>query len=615
MTKDIILKSGVSDSSLSVNGVVYDLVNAPEYTDALVVQQKEDLLLQIDLNELNDNLYLSVELLYVAYNGVAGAQGGKLQAEINSIMGDLALLCNQCIGTMSAFKDETANIINQLGQTYKYLIAGKENLAIIKIRNCGASSSKMAAKATELSTKFTELQVRSVATRSNTILEEASENDKKVAAQKAIEELNAKSKTEKVNQEELVAQVAEVQTLYDDAKSREEEASKKSLILGITSAICGAVGAGLGAFAAAKNPVGSAISSMNNQNANAQNTAQTEAAQKDADAKKAKADEANAQVQDANDKLTIAKNNLTAYMREKAESENEISIIEQVDEATRTQAQKNNLETLKTSLTAKIKSVTDTDAEITRLNGIVTTATKTSKDNLAAYGAAAAALQNISGKMDSMATAAATAEQSISQEKMTYLNKKFDLEAQKRKSLVAMSEFAENIKNSEIVKGNATVSVNSLHAAVEALGKIIGTLTNASLFWKQMADFCSKMLESGFQKDINDLLDPTNGLSLKDRVTEYQDTALMFTFLKYMCQWVALNGLSAEYLVSASNAQKKCVQNLAQSPTIDEARLRAPELAKSMSLMLTQKMQLSNAASSEILAEQARLEATTTKTN
>ena len=281
------------------------------------------------------------------------------------------------------------------------------------------------------------------------------------------------------------------------------------------------------------------------------------------------------------------------------------------DEATRTKDQKDNLATLKNNLIDKTKSVENADAEVTRLNGEITKTTEVAKDNTAQYGAAAAALEKLSGSMDTMASAASSAEESIHQEKMKLLEKKFALETDKRKSLVAMSEFAENIKNSEIVKGNATVSVNSLHAAVEAMGKIIGTLTNASLFWKQMADFCARMSSKGFQENISDLIDPKAGLSLKERVIEYKNINLMFSFLKYMCQWVALNGLSAEYLVSASNAQKKCIANIAQSPTIEEARLRAPELAKAMGLMLNKKILDSNAASSNILNEQARLNAKT----
>ncbi|MGU6847991.1 hypothetical protein ACV2HT_19970 [Salmonella enterica subsp. enterica serovar Glostrup] len=40
------------------------------------------MLSQLSLNDITQNLNLSVELFYVAYHGVAGAKGGMLQAEI-----------------------------------------------------------------------------------------------------------------------------------------------------------------------------------------------------------------------------------------------------------------------------------------------------------------------------------------------------------------------------------------------------------------------------------------------------------------------------------------------------------------------------------------------------
>ncbi len=608
MARDIIIKSPESTSALSINGKIYDLQAAPDYTDPLVVTQKNDLLQEIDLNELNDNLYLSVELLFVAYNGVAGAQNGKLQAEINEIMGSLALLCNKCVGTMTAFKSETQNIITELGQTYRFLIQGKEKLAIAKLRHCGESSKTMADKADELSREFMELQKRSVTVRSNTILEEASEYNKKQEAEKAIRDLEAKQKAEKVNQEELVAQVSQMQLLYDDAKSREEKAAEKSLILGVTSAIFGAIGAGLGAFAAAKNPMGTFMARATGDKTDKAELQKLELAQKTADDKKTKSDEANKKLLEVNDKITTAKSKLSTLKKDESELKTQIGIIEGVKEDTRTQAQKDELASLKTKLSEKTKEITDTNTELQKLDGEAKQVEKTSKDLTAEYGAAAIALQKLSESMDKMASAAASAEESIHAEKMKFLEKKFELEAEKRKSLVAMAEFAENIKNSKVEKGNADVSINSLHAAVEAMGKIIGTLTNASLFWKQMAEFCAKMSEKGFQSDLKDLIDPSIGLSVEERVEEYQGVDFMLSFLKYVCQWVALNGLSGEYLISASNAQKKCVQNIGQSPTIEAAKQNAPELAKAMGIMLNQKIQASTTASSSILQEQARLD-------
>ena len=498
MPKDLVVKSPDVEFTLTINSKSYDLLTVPEYTDPLVVAQQQELLQQIDLNELTDNLYLSVELLFVAYNGVAGAQEGKLQAEINDITGALARLCNKCIGTMLTFKTETQNIIDELGQTYRWLTKGKEKLAVAKLQRCGESSKKMATAAEILSEDFMELQRRSVTVRSNAILEEASEYNKKLAAEQAIRDLTAKQKVEKINQEELVTQTTQVQQLYNEAKAREEKAADKAMIMGITSAIAGAIGSGLGAFAAAKNPVGTALAKM--PNANSDEGKKLDVAQKLADDKKTRSDEANKELLKINDRLVPARSKLAALKKEENELNTQIAILEGVKEDTRTDAQKLELTTLKTKLADKRKEITAADDDITLLNSQVKNAEKSSKDLSAEYGAAAVALQNLTGSMDKMAAAAASAEESIHAEKMKLLEKKFELEAEKRKSLLALAEFAECIRNSTVEQGNAEVSVNSLHAAVEAMGKIVGTLTNASLFWKQMATYCAAWRRKGFSR-------------------------------------------------------------------------------------------------------------------
>lgn len=606
MVNDKVLKTSESVSAIEVNGRVYDLQLVPDYTDALVAREQADLLLQIDLNELNDNLYLSVELLFVAYNGVAGAKNGELQAEINNIMGKLALLCNKCVGTMSTFKDETQNIINELGQTYRFLISGKEKLAVKKLRHCGESSKVMSERAKELSLEFIELQKSSVDVRSNAIKEEASEYDKKVTAEKAIREFEAKRKTEEQNQMELVTQVAKMQKMYDDAKSREEKAAKKSLIMSITSTIVGAIGSGLGAYSAIKNPVGNVVGQ-------AAESQKVISAQKSVEEKKVESDNATAKLVELEAKVTTQKNKIADLNKEITQLELDAKIITDVEESVRTEEQQGRLNDYNTQLDTKKKELKDLEDTLVVLEKDKEKQDKVSKDLTAIYGAAAASLDKLSGSFDKMAATAANAEEAIHQEKMKILDKQFELEAEKRASLIAMVDFAEKIKNSTVEAGNAEVTVNSLHAAIEALGKIVSTLTNASLFWEQMSDFCNKMAEKGFQADLEDLLAPDSGLTLEERVEEYQGKEFMFSYLKYLCQWVAINGLSGEYLISASNAQKKCLQNMAKSPTIEEARRNAPQLAKDMGVMLNQKILSSASKSSSILQEKARMNSQITK--
>lgn len=559
---------------VEIEGRVYDLSKIPEYKDLLVQKEVANVLNQLSLKDITENLYLTVELFYVAYNGVAGARGGTIQAEIASIQSDLALLCNECVETMTSFKEETGNILTLLCDMYRWLTQGKESMAIKKLAHCSESSSTMSAAANRLAEKFKELQIRSTKARSNTIQEEASEQDKKLAAEKAERELKAKQEAEKINQQELVAQIGEMQQRYDEAKAREEKEATKSLILGFTTAIATSVSAGLGVFIAAQNPVSTAISGT-------VSSMELSKAQKEANDKKALSDKAQQDLLTAKDDQTKKKNRVDSLTTEIAALNKQISENEKNQEA---------LAKLKPQLEAKNVELAKAKDELKAADSKVDELQKVSNTSTAAYTAAAASLQSLAKSTGQMSQAAANAEESIHAEKMSYLNQKLNLEKQKRESLVALTQYAETVKNLKADESMATVSVNSLHAAVEALGKIIATLTNASLFWDQMSSFCKKMTEQGFQQDIKDLIAPDSGFSQEERIAQYKSFQFMRKFLGYMCQWVAINGLSGEYLITAGEAQKKAVEYLKQSPTIEEALRKAPELAKNMELMLNKNL-------------------------
>ncbi len=558
---------------VEIEGRVYDLSKIPEYKDLLVQKEVANVLNQLSLKDITENLYLTVELFYVAYNGVAGARGGTIQAEIASIQSDLALLCNECVETMTSFKEETGNILTLLCDMYRWLTQGKESMAIKKLAHCSESSSTMSAAANRLAEKFKELQIRSTKARSNTIEEEASEQDKKLAAEKAERELKAKQEAEKVNQQELVAQIGEMQQRYDEAKAREEKEATKSLVLGITTAIASCASAGLGAFVAVKNPVSTAISGT-------VSSMELSKAQKEANDKKALSDKAQQDLLTAKDEQTKKKNRVDSLSTEIAALNKQIENEKNQDALAKLKQQ---LETKNGELTKAKDDLKAEDSKIEELQ-------KVSNNSTAAYTAAATSLQNLAKSTGQMSQAAANAEESIHAEKMSYLNQKLNLEKQKRESLVALAQYAETVKNLKADESMATVSVNSLHAAVEALGKIIATLTNASLFWDQMSSFCKKMTEQSFQQTIKDLTAPDSGFSTEERIQEYKSLQFMRKFLGYMCQWVAINGLSGEYLITAGEAQKKAVEYLKQSPTIEEALKKAPELAKNMELMLNKNL-------------------------
>lgn len=324
------------------------------------------------------------------------------------------------------------------------------------------------------------------------------------------------------------------------------------------------------------------------------------------DAAKKQSDNDQKALLEAKDKETAKQNSVKKLTVELGDLKQKISQKEQ-DSSTK----EDELDELKGKRDAKQLELDAANQELTKAKNKVEPLEKSAKDSMAKYAAAGAGLQQVAEKTGQMSQAAASAEESIHEEKMKYLNQKLALEKEKRESLVKLEEYAENIKNFKVEEGNANLSVNSLHAAVEALGRIIGTLTNASLFWGQMSAYCERMSEKGFQQEIKDITAPDSGISKEDRITEYRGSNFMIQFLTYLCQWVAVNGISGEYLISASEAQKKAVGYMNQSPTIEEAIQKAPELAKNLEKIIGESLRESRQASVELEQQKAVIETQT----
>jgi hypothetical protein len=397
-----------------------------------------------------------------------------------------------------------------------------------------------------------------------------------------------------------------MQQLFDEAKEREQTESTKALALGITSAIVTAVGAGLGAYAAARNPVGSLMASAGGGagGAGSQTDAKVASAQKDVDAKKKQSDDDQSALLKAKDVEAAAQLKVDPIQTAVDELNKTINAKQQ-DSSTKDE----DLQKLKKERDAKQADLTAAKKELEAAKEKVKPLETAATTSTAAYAAAGKALQDLGKQTGQLAAAAVSAEESIHREKMKYLETKIDLEKQKRASLVLMAQYAENIKNFKVEEGAATLSVNSLHAAVDALGKIIGTLSNASLFWDQMAKYCERMATRGFQQTIRDLTDPTLGMSPAERLSEYRNESFMREFFIYLVQWVAVNGLSGAYVVSADEARQKAVAHLAESPTIEEAIKLAPELAKNLSILIDKDLSASRQVSAELERQKALVSA------
>ncbi|VEB41058.1 Uncharacterised protein [Chromobacterium violaceum] len=224
---------------------------------------------------------------------------------------------------MTTFKVETENIISLLLQTYKWLLNGKEKLALLKLAHCAESATEMSDSAEKLARSFEQLQVKSTVARSNTIEAEASAKERQEKAEQAERETIASQKAEQVKRDELAGQISQMQALFDDAKEREEAEAKKAFITTIISAVTTTIGAGLGAYSALKNPISLVTGGSDSGSSGVDKEALVEA-QKKAEEKKKTLDEAQSKLLDSKEQRDRTRNAIDSLDKEIKEIEKNI---------------------------------------------------------------------------------------------------------------------------------------------------------------------------------------------------------------------------------------------------------------------------------------------------
>lgn len=559
----LIVENGITES--------YIIDSEPVATSTLVLKGKEEILHEMNLDNVLINLERAGDLMFVAYNGVAGAKGGQIQAKMSGLQKTLADLCNDCVLAMQMYEKESIEVLGYLIKTYSWLLKGQEEIAIKQLIRCEGSAKKMADESEKLADRFDAIAKTTEEVLEATQTEQGAQNEKRQEMEKQLKDLEAETKRVKKLHEEIAAQAQEIQELYNEAKQREESESNKTLILGITSAITSAVGAGVAGYMAASNPIGSMISKAGTSTTGT-STPESAELQKLGQGLKdieAKADKANKDAADAEKEAEEAKKK-ASKADEEAASAKKKSI--EASEA----AEKDPAKIEKADVAAKLAKDMADQAE--KLKKEAEESKKTAETKRAAADGVNSAMKDLSDKLSKMQEASSKVAESVRSEKMQLLTQKLDLQKQNREALAAIAEYAERVKNTSVEKGIAESAVESLHLAIRALKQIVTSLLNASLFWRSMEQYCRSLSESKLKEQIDDVKD----LDLQERQEFYFSKEFALTTVLYLARWKALQIICSDYLAAANKARNKVLTNINEAPTIEESHRLAPILAEQM---------------------------------
>jgi len=130
----------------------YSLLEVPAESSELVVDQKKQLLGEIDLEALINDLSRAGKFVRVAYNGVAG--NTDLQITVQQIGYDMTKLCNKAAITVVQFSRASHSVVLDLQSTYEYLMDGLEEMAVDTLGAVSKLARDMALAAEELGKAF-----------------------------------------------------------------------------------------------------------------------------------------------------------------------------------------------------------------------------------------------------------------------------------------------------------------------------------------------------------------------------------------------------------------------------------------------------------------------------
>lgn len=135
-------------------GEQYSLLEVPPEGSEVVVDQKQRLLGEIDLEALVNDLSRAGKFVRVAYNGVAG--NTDLQITVQQIGYDMTKLCNKAAITVVQFSRASHSVVLDLQSTYEYLVDGLEEMAVDTLGAVSKLAGDMALAAEGLGKAFEE---------------------------------------------------------------------------------------------------------------------------------------------------------------------------------------------------------------------------------------------------------------------------------------------------------------------------------------------------------------------------------------------------------------------------------------------------------------------------
>src|SRR5579872_807422 len=631
---------------VTIDGESYSIVNVPD-SSKLVLKAKSRILAEIQLDDLLSKLQLVGKLLFVAYNGVASQPG--LRGQVSTLQVNYMRLCGKSQQAMIVFEDNCDAMLGNLKDLFIYLLSAKEDTALLYIAQMAQVAQSMAEQAKELETEFDGFARDATKALAGAEVAKGTEEEKRKAYEQARQNYEALTAGAKTLVEQIAKQKEKLQKLYEEAKEAAEKHENRAFAMGLTSAIFGGLGQGLGAAAsmmaaskipvslppappaaapAAQQPVGvqaeaeKAKAALDKATGEATKAKEAVAvAEKDSGTAKGNVETLKGEVKAATAKLTAAKQVKTTKESEleKAKAAGKSEEIATATEAvTKAKQEAGTEETKKTEVESQLTTAEATASqagkEVSGKQELLKTADAAEAQAKAKYEMAAAALKGLgaamSGTADSlnkMGVGYADIAASYNEEKKKYLEMLLAQQTEEGKALASIKEYAVRMENLTGDVAVADVVIKALHQALAALKQIVVILSNATELWTQMATQCTR-LSTGSNSLQSRVTLWMRTEKPQDRIKLYIDPPCLFMKDAVMLYagWKALQIVTKEYSAAAQRVKTEVQDNVQKNVSTDNMLQLAINEGKALSLSATAGINGNNTEIAAIQAEQQK---------
>lgn len=560
----------ISDNS----GCKYDLSVLPEKETPMIKQASVEILQEMQVASIVQNMENVGRLMFIAYNALSGT---RIQSSMSRIQRNYLDLMDNSSQTIISFEHRSQEICKYVAEAYKWLIKGKEGMALKQFKSCAAAAAEMADKAEVLADGFKKLSDDAESVLEDTQNESALQYQKMDEMKAQLQQYNAELEKCKSLQTSLDEDITSVNDAYQSAKKKENQLFDIKKGLMITQIVTSCIGAIIPSASSVKSGGGSG----NEQMAGA---AQDTLREKETEQKALS--EENHQKQADLEQLKQKKDAL-----EKAIEEiNQKIQIEESITAREPQEKEENLKNYSEELTQKKNELAEVEKQIKQVEAEV-------KDTGEKIQVVAGAIQKLNEQLSQYAASCMDDYQRAEETTKEIFNKKLELEKQRRETLASIQEFTGLIGASVEKKNVAETAVQTLGVAIRCIKQVVVALTVAARFWRSMETYCRTLSDQSMANVIKDLSDE---LTLEERMEYYQDHDFKMTFLNYICRWAALYYVCDDYRKKSEAIRKMVEDNIQSSASREEEWQMAGELAKQMGISINQQVEESKKVTSEL---------------